>query len=395
MSIVSNNLKRIKPSPTIAVTSKAREMRAAGKDVIGLGAGEPDFDTPDNIKDAAIEAIKRGETKYTAVDGTPKLKKAIQGKFTRENNLSYELDQISVGTGGKQVLYNVFMATLNPGDEVIIPAPYWVSYPDMVLLAGGKPKIVKCSEKNEFKITPDELKKAIGKKTKWLIINSPSNPTGSCYTRKEIEELSKILIKNKNVYILSDDIYEHITYDDFKFFTIAQIKALKDRTLTMNGVSKSYSMTGWRIGYGAGPKDIIKAVAKIQSQSTTNPSSISQAAAVEALNGTQDFIKTRSDSFKERRDYVVETLNSINGLSCLKPSGAFYVFPNCKKLLGKKTKLKTDKEFVEKLLEKAEVAVVQGSAFGLDGYFRISYATSMENLKKALDRIKSFCESLN
>ena len=395
MSIVSNSLKRIKPSPTIAVTSKAREMRAAGKDVIGLGAGEPDFDTPDNIKDAAIEAIKRGETKYTAVDGTPKLKKAIQGKFTRENNLSYELDQISVGTGGKQVLYNVFMATLNPGDEVIIPAPYWVSYPDMVLLAGGKPKIVKCSEKNEFKITPDELKKAIGKKTKWLIINSPSNPTGSCYTRSEIEELSKILIKNKNVYILSDDIYEHITYDDFKFFTIAQIKALKDRTLTMNGVSKSYSMTGWRIGYGAGPKDIIKAVAKIQSQSTTNPSSISQAAAVEALNGTQDFIKKRAESFKERRDYVVETLNSINGLSCLKPSGAFYVFPNCKKLLGKKTKLKTDKEFVEKLLEKAEVAVVQGSAFGLDGYFRISYATSMDNLKKALDRIKSFCESLN
>ena len=395
MSIVSNSLKRIKPSPTIAVTSKAREMRAAGKDVIGLGAGEPDFDTPDNIKEAAIEAIKRGDTKYTAVDGTPTLKKAIQGKFKKENNLSYELDQISVGTGGKQVLYNVFMATLNPGDEVIIPAPYWVSYPDMVLLAGGKPKIVKCSEKNEFKITPDELKKAIGKKTKWLVINSPSNPTGSCYTRNEIEELSKILIKNKNVYILSDDIYEHITYDDFKFFTIAQIKALKDRTLTMNGVSKSYSMTGWRIGYGAGPKDIIKAVAKIQSQSTTNPSSISQAAAVEALNGTQDFIKTRSDSFKERRDYVVETLNSINGLSCLKPSGAFYVFPNCKKLLGKKTKLKTDKEFVEKLLEKAEVAVVQGSAFGLDGYFRISYATSMDNLKKALDRIKSFCESLN
>ena len=395
MSIVSNSLKRIKPSPTIAVTSKAREMKAAGRDVIGLGAGEPDFDTPDNIKEAAIEAIKRGDTKYTAVDGTPKLKKAIQGKFSRENNLSYDLDQISVGTGGKQVLYNVFMATINPGDEVIIPAPYWVSYPDMVLLAGGKPKIVKCSEKNEFKITPKELEKAIGKKTKWLIINSPSNPTGSCYSKKEIEELSKVLIKNKRVYILSDDIYEHITYDNFKFFTIAQIKSLKDRTLTMNGVSKSYSMTGWRIGYGAGPKEIIKAVAKIQSQSTTNPSSISQAAAVEALNGTQDFIKTRADSFKERRDYVVETLNSINGLSCLKPSGAFYVFPNCKKLLGKKTKLKTDKEFVEKLLEKAEVAVVQGSAFGLDGYFRISYATSMDNLKKALDRIKSFCESLN
>ena len=395
MSIVSNSLKRIKPSPTIAVTSKAREMRAAGKDVIGLGAGEPDFDTPDNIKEAAIEAIKKGETKYTAVDGTPKLKKAIQGKFKRENNLSYELDQISVGTGGKQVLYNVFMATLNPGDEVIIPAPYWVSYPDMVLLAGGLPKIVKCSEENEFKITPSELKKAIGKKTKWLVINSPSNPTGSCYTKKEIEDLSKILIDNKQVFILSDDIYEHITYDNFKFFTTAQIDSLKDRTLTMNGVSKSYSMTGWRIGYGAGPKEIIKAVAKIQSQSTTNPSSISQAAAVEALNGTQDFIKTRADSFKERRDYVVKTINSINGLSCLKPSGAFYVFPNCKKLLGGKTKLKTDKEFVEKLLEKAEVAVVQGSAFGLDGYFRISYATSMDNLKKALDRIKSFCESLN
>ena len=395
MSIVSNSLKRIKPSPTIAVTSKAREMRAAGKDVIGLGAGEPDFDTPDNIKEAAIQAIKKGDTKYTAVDGTPTLKKAIQGKFKRENNLSYELDQISVGTGGKQVIYNVFMATLNPGDEVIIPAPYWVSYPDMVLLAGGTPKIVKCSEENEFKITPEELKKAIGKKTKWLIINSPSNPTGSCYTKKEIENLSKVLSENKHVFILSDDIYEHITYDDFKFFTMAQIDSLKDRTLTMNGVSKSFSMTGWRIGYGAGPQDIIKAVAKIQSQSTTNPSSISQAAAVEALNGTQDFIKIRADSFKERRDYVVKTLNNINGLSCLKPSGAFYLFPNCKKLLGEKTKLKTDKEFVEKLLEKSGVAVVQGSAFGLDGYFRISYATSMDNLKKALDRIKSFCESLN
>ena len=395
MSIVSNSLKRIKPSPTIAVTSKAREMRAAGKDVIGLGAGEPDFDTPDNIKEAAIQAIKRGDTKYTAVDGTPALKMAIKEKFSRENNLTYELDQISVGTGGKQVLYNAFMATLNPGDEVIIPAPYWVSYPDMVLLAGGKPKIVKCSEKNEFKITPVELKKAINKKTKWLIINSPSNPTGSCYTKEEIQELSKILIKNKKVFILSDDIYEHITYDGFEFFTIAQIKSLKDRVLTMNGVSKSYSMTGWRIGYGAGPKDIIKAMAKIQSQSTTNPSSISQAAAVEALNGTQDFIKTRSESFKERRDFVVENLNNIEGLSCLKPNGAFYVFPNCKKLLGKKTKLKTDKDFVEKLLEKSEVAVVQGSAFGLDGYFRISYATSMDNLKKALERIKSFCESLS
>ena len=394
MSIVSNSLKRIKPSPTIAVTSKAREMRASGKDVIGLGAGEPDFDTPDNIKEAAIEAIKRGDTKYTAVDGTPALKKAIQAKFSRENNLSYELDQITVGTGGKQVLYNAFMATLNKGDEVIIPAPYWVSYPDIVLLAGGKPKIVKCDEKDNFKIIPTKLKKAISKKTKWIILNSPSNPTGSAYTKEEILELSKILIKYKKIYVLSDDIYEHIIYDNFNFFTIAQIKSLKDRTLTMNGVSKSYSMTGWRIGYAAGPKEIIKAMAKIQSQSTSNPTSISQAAAVEALNGTQDFIQERANSFKERRNFVVNSLNNINGISCLKPEGAFYVFPSCKKLLGKKTKLKTDKDFVEKLLEKSEVAVVQGSAFGLDGYFRISYATSMENLKRAMERIKSFCGSL-
>ena len=395
MSIVSNNLKRIKPSPTIAVTSKAREMKAAGKDIIGLGAGEPDFDTPDNIKDAAIQAIKKGDTKYTAVDGTPKLKKAIQAKFLRENNLSYELDQITVGTGGKQVLYNTFMATLNKGDEVIVPAPYWVSYPDIILLAGGRPKIVKCEEKDSFKLTPSKLKKAITKKTKWLILNSPSNPTGSAYSKKEIEELSKILIKNKKIYILSDDIYEHILYDNFNFFTIAQINSLKNRTLTMNGVSKSYSMTGWRIGYGAGPKEIIKAISKIQSQSTSNPSSISQAAAVEALNGTQDFIKKRSQSFKERRDFVVDNLNNIKGINCLRPEGAFYVFPNCKKLLGKKTNLKTDKDFVEKLLEKSQVAVVQGSAFGLNGYFRISYATSMENLKKAMDRIKSFCNNLS
>ena len=394
MSIVSNSLKRIKPSPTMAVTSKAREMRAAGKDIIGLGAGEPDFDTPDNIKEAAIEAIRKGDTKYTAVDGTPALKKAIKNKFSRENGLSYELDQITVGTGGKQVLYNTFMATVNKGDEVIIPAPYWVSYPDIILLAGGKPKIVKCEEKDNFKLTPKKLEKAISKKTKWIILNSPSNPTGSAYTKKEIEELSKVLIKNKKIYILSDDIYEHITYDNFKFFTIAQIKDLKDRTLTMNGVSKSYSMTGWRIGYAAGPKEIIKAIAKIQSQSTSNPTSISQAAAVEALNGTQDFIKDRANSFKERRDFVVNSLNNINGISCLKPEGAFYVFPNCKKLLGKKTKLKTDKDFVQKLLEKSEVAVVQGSAFGLNGYFRISYATSMENLKKAMERIRSFCNSL-
>jgi len=392
MGIVSNSLKRIKPSPTLVVAQKARELKAAGKDVIGLGAGEPDFDTPENIKRAAIEAINKGDTKYTAVDGTPALKKAIVNKFKKENNLDYLPEQISVGTGGKQIIFNAILATINPGDEVIIPAPYWVSYPDIVLLAGGTPRIVKCSEKNNFKITPDELKKNINKKTKWIIINSPSNPTGFGYTQKELEALGEVLKKNKNVFILSDDIYEHITYDDFKFYTIAQIKELKDRTLTMNGVSKSYAMTGWRIGYGAGPKDIIKAMAKLQSQSTTNPSSISQAAAVEALNGTQDFIKTRAESFKERRDFVVKYLNNVKGLSCLKPNGAFYVFPNCQKLLG--TKLKTDKDFVEKLLEEALVAVVQGSAFGLDGYFRISYATSMDNLKKALERIKSFCESL-
>ncbi len=395
MSIISDSLKRIKPSPTIAVTQKARELKAAGKDVIGLGAGEPDFDTPDNIKNAAIKAIKDGDTKYTAVDGTPALKKAIVKKFKRENNLNFTAEQITVGAGGKQVLYNTFMATLNKGDEVIIPAPYWVSYPDMVLLAGGKPKIVRCNEKNDFKLTAKKLEKAISKKTKWLILNSPSNPTGAGYSKKEIEELAKVLIKSKKIHILSDDIYEHIKYDNFNFFTIAQIPKLKDRTLTMNGVSKSYAMTGWRIGYAAGPKNIIKAIGKIQSQSTSNPSSVSQAAAVEALNGKQDFIQDRSNSFKKRRDFVVKSLNDIKGISCLTPNGAFYVFPSCKGLLNKKTKLKTDTDFVQKLLERSNVAVVQGSAFGLEGYFRISYATSMNNLKKAMDRIKSFCESLS
>ncbi len=394
MSIISNNLKRIKPSPTIAVTQKARELRAAGKDIVGLGAGEPDFDTPINVKNAAIKAIRDGDTKYTAVDGTPSLKKAILKKFKRENKLNYKLDEITVGTGGKQVLYNTFMATLNKGDEVIIPAPFWVSYPDMVLLAGGKPKIVKCDEKDGFKITPAKLKAAITKRTKWIILNSPSNPTGSGYSKSEIQKLAKVLIKNKKVHILSDDIYEHVKYDNFKFFTIAQISKLKSRTLTMNGVSKSYAMTGWRIGYAAGPKEIISAIRKIQSQSTSNPSSISQAAAVEALNGKQDFIKKRAKSFKERRDFVVKSLNNIDGISCLKPNGAFYVFPNCKKLLNKRTKLKKDTDFVQKLLEKQNVAAVQGSAFGLDGYFRISYATSMAKLKIAMSRIKKFCEDL-
>ena len=395
MSIISNSLKRIKPSPTIAVSQKARELKAAGKDVIGLGAGEPDFDTPNNIKNAAIKAIRAGDTKYTAVDGTPALKNAIIKKYKKENNLKYSLEEITVGTGGKQVLYNAFMATLNRGDEVIIPAPFWVSYPDMVLLAGGKPKIIKCSEADNFKLTPSKLKKAISKKTKWLILNSPSNPTGASYSKSEIKKLSKVLIKHKKVHILSDDIYEHISYDKSKYFTIAQISNLKNRTLTMNGVSKSYAMTGWRIGYAGGPKEIIKAIRKVQSQSTSNPSSVSQAAAVEALNGNQKFIKTRSKEFKKRRDYVVNSLNNIKGISCLKPNGAFYVFPSCKKLLGNKTKLKTDTEFVEKLLEKTNIAVVQGSAFGLSGYFRISYATSMQKLKKAMIRIKSFCESIS
>ena len=394
MSIISDSLKRIKPSPTIAVSQKARELRAAGKDVIGLGAGEPDFDTPNNIKNAAIKAIRGGDTKYTAVDGTPALKKAIIRKFKKENNLKYSTEEITVGTGGKQVLYNAFMATLNKGDEVIIPAPFWVSYPDMVLLAGGKPKIVKCSETENFKLTPAKLKKAISKKTKWLILNSPSNPTGASYTKAEIIKLSKILIKYKRIHILSDDIYEHISYDKSKYFTIGQVSNLKNRTLTMNGVSKSYAMTGWRIGYAGGPKEIIKAIRKVQSQSTSNPSSVSQAAAVEALNGTQKFIKIRSKEFKKRRDFVVKSLNMIKGINCLTPNGAFYVFPNCKKLLGKKTRLKTDSDFVEKLLEKSNVAVVQGSAFGLPGYFRISYATSMQKLKLAMVRIKSFCESL-
>ena len=399
MSIISDILKRIKPSPTIAVTQKARELKAAGKDVIGLGAGEPDFDTPDNVKDAAIKAIKEGDTKYTAVDGTPELKKAISEKFKRENNLSYSTDQITVGAGGKHVIYNLMMATLNKGDEVIIPAPYWVSYPDIVMLAGANPIVVECSEEQGFKLTAKDLERVITNNTKWVILNSPSNPTGACYTEQEIRNLAQVLRRNPHVSVLSDDIYEHIIYDNFKFFTIAQIPELKNKVVTMNGVSKSYAMTGWRIGYAAGEKEIIKAISKVQSQSTSNPSSISQAAAVEALNGTQDFISIRSKSFQERRDFVVSSLNDIDGINCLKPDGAFYVFPSCKGLIGKKDKsgkkLETDTDFVQSLLENNNVAVVQGSAFGLDGYFRVSYATSMEKLKVAMERIKSFCESLS
>ena len=398
MSIISDSLKRIKPSPTIAVTQKAKELKAAGKDVIGLGAGEPDFDTPDNIKKAAIDAIQSGDTKYTAVDGTKDLKEAIVKKFKRENSLNYTIDQITVGAGGKHVIYNLMMATLNKGDEVIIPAPYWVSYPDIVLLAGANPIVIECSEEQGFKLSAKDLEAKITNNTKWLILNSPSNPTGACYSEQEIKNLSQVLKRNPHVNILSDDIYEHITYDNFKFFTIAQIPEIKNKVITMNGVSKSYAMTGWRIGYAAGDKDIIKAIAKIQSQSTTNPSSISQAAAVEALNGKQDFIPVRAKAFQERRDFVVNSLNAIEGISCLKPQGAFYVFPNCKGLIGKKDKsgkkITNDTEFVQSLLENNDVAVVQGSAFGLEGFFRISYATSMEKLEIAMKRIKSFCESL-
>ena len=399
MSIISDSLKRIKPSPTIAVSQKAKELKAAGKDVIGLGAGEPDFDTPENIKNAAIKAIKGGDTKYTTVDGTNALKEAIVKKFKRENNINYTVDQITVGAGGKHVIYNLMMATLNKGDEVIIPAPYWVSYPDIVLLAGANPVVIECSEEQGFKLSAKDLESKINNNTKWLILNSPSNPTGACYSEQEIKNLSQVLKRNPHVNILSDDIYEHITYDGFKFFTIAQIPEIKNKVVTMNGVSKSYAMTGWRIGYAAGDREIIKAIAKIQSQSTTNPSSISQAAAVEALNGKQDFISVRAKAFQERRDFVVNSLNAIEGINCIKPNGAFYVFPSCKGLIGKKDKngkkITNDTDFVESLLENNEVAVVQGSAFGLEGFFRISYATSMDKLQEAMKRIKLFCESLN
>ena len=400
MSIVSNNLKRIKPSPTIAVTSKAREMRAAGKDVIGLGAGEPDFDTPDNIKDAAIEAIKRGETKYTAVDGTPKLKKAIQGKFTRENNLSYELDQISVGTGGKQVLYNVFMATLNPGDEVIIPAPYWVSYPDMVLLAQGEPVFMATKKENNFKITINMLEKVVNKKTKWIILNSPSNPTGTCYSKEELKEIGEFLKKYENIFILTDDIYEKITYENFTFSTIAEVlPELKPRILTVNGVSKAYSMTGWRIGYAGGPEFLIKSMAKIQSQSTSNPTSISQYAALEALTSSNSFLNENNAVFYRRRNLILDLINKSKGLDCNAPDGAFYIFPSCEKLIGLRTQagkiINNSSDFSTYLLEEVGVAVVPGIAFGMENFFRISYATSDEILKEAGSRIKDACGRLN
>jgi aspartate aminotransferase len=400
MSVIAERLSRIKPSPTIAVTQKARELKAAGRDVIGLGAGdEPDFDTPDNIKEAAIAAIRAGQTKYTAVDGTPELKQAIAGKFSRENGLDYEPAQISVGTGGKQVLYNALMATLDPGDEVVIPAPYWVSYPDMVLLAEGTPVFVSCGQNHGFKLQPEMLDQAITDKTKWLILNSPSNPTGAAYSAEELKALSDVLLRHPHVWVLTDDMYEHLVYDGFQFATPAAVEpALYERTLTVNGVSKAYAMTGWRIGYGGGPVELIKAMAKVQSQSTSNPSSISQAAAVEALSGPQDYIAERSAVFKERRDTVLEMLNDCPGLHCHKPEGAFYVYPSCAGVIGKRTpagdEIRGDGDFVTYLLEQVGVAAVQGEAFGLSPHFRISYATSTEALVEACKRIKTACEAL-
>lgn len=399
MSILASSLSRIKPSPTIAVTAKARELKAAGKDVIGLGAGEPDFDTPDNIKEAAIAAIRNGETKYTDVDGTPALKQAIVAKFRRENGLNYETTQVTVGTGGKQILYNALMATMNPGDEVLIPAPYWVSYPDMVLLAGGEPTFASAGANEGFKLRPEVLEAAITPKTKWVIMNSPSNPSGAGYTRAELAALGEVLKRHPHVWVMTDDMYEHLVYDDFEFTTIAEVvPELKDRTLTVNGVSKAYAMTGWRIGYAAGPVELIRAMGKIQSQSTSNPSSVSQAAAVEALNGPQDFIEERRKVFQERRNLVVRMLNAAEGLHCPTPEGAFYVYPSVAETLGKTTPegktITNDEDFVVGLLEAEGVAAVHGEAFGLSPHFRISYATSTEVLEDACTRIQRFCASL-
>ncbi len=399
MSIIADRLGRIKPSPTIAVSTKAAELKAAGRDVIGLGAGEPDFDTPDFIKEAANKAIAEGKTKYTAVDGTPDLKKAICAKLKRDNGLDYEPSQITVGTGGKQVLYNALMATLNPGDEVIIPAPYWVSYPDMTLLAEGEPVIVECREENQFKLQPEDLEAAITPKTKWIIMNSPSNPTGSAYSYDEMKALTDVLKKHEHVWIMTDDMYEHLVYDGFEFVTPAQVEpALFDRTLTVNGVSKAYAMTGWRIGYAAGPQPLIKAISKIQSQSTSNPCSVSQEAATAALNGDQSFLAERNEVFKERRDMVVDLLNQAEGIVCHKPEGAFYVYPSCAGCIGKETPdgkvIETDEDFVTYLLEAEGVACVHGEAFGLSPYFRISYATSTEALQEACARIQRACGQL-
>ncbi len=400
MPFLSDALSRIKPSATIAATQKARALKAAGRDVIGLGAGEPDFETPANIREAAKAAIDRGETRYTDVDGTAVLKQAIVAKFKRENGLDYKPEQISVGTGGKQVLFNALLATVNPGDEVIIPAPYWVSYPDIVNFAGGTPVFVTGKAEDGFKLRPDTLEKAITPKTKWLILNSPSNPSGAAYTRDEMKALTDVLVRHPQVWVLTDDMYEHLTYDNFVFTTPAQVEpALYERTLTMNGVSKAYCMTGWRIGYAGGPVQLIKAMSNLQSQSTSNPSSVSQAAAVEALNGPQDFIPKNNQVFKQRRDLVVSMLNQAKGIHCPKPEGAFYVYPSCAGTIGKTSKggvkISNDQDFCNALLEEKGVAVVFGEAFGLSPHFRISYATSTEALKDACSRIQEFCAQLS
>ena len=399
MTFLSATLDRVKPSPTIAVTTKAAELKAAGRDVIGLGAGEPDFDTPQSIKDAAVVAIALGKTKYTAVDGIPELKQAICAKFRRDNALDYTPAQVSVGTGGKQVLYNALMATLNPGDEVIVPAPYWVSYPDMVLLAGGTPVTVACGIESAFKMTPDQLEAAITPRTKWLIFNSPSNPTGAGYSHDELKGLTDVLMRHPHVWVMTDDMYEHLAYDGFRFCTPAQVEpGLYDRTLTVNGVSKAYAMTGWRIGYAAGPEQLIRAMRKVQSQSTSNPCSSSQWAAVEALNGPQDFLAPNNETFVRRRNLVVEMLNAIDGMECPVPEGAFYVYPSIKGLIGKTsaagTMIVDDEAFATALLEETGVAVVFGAAFGVSPNFRVSYATSDEALKEACSRIQGFCASL-
>ena len=399
MAFLSDTLSRVKPSPTIAVSTKAAELKAAGRDVIGLGAGEPDFDTPENIRNAAKAAIDAGKTRYTAVDGIPELKNAICVKFERENGLKYTPNQISVGTGGKQILYNALMATCNPGDEVIIPAPYWVSYPDMVLLAGGTPVPVVATIETDFKLTPAQLDAAITPKTKWFIFNSPSNPTGAGYTRSELRALCDVLLKHPHVWIMSDDMYEHLVFDDFEFTTPAQIEpALYDRTLTCNGVSKSYAMTGWRIGYAGGPAHLIKAMGTIQSQSTSNPSSVSQYAALEALTGPQDFLAPNRKLFEGRRDLVVSMLNAARGITCPKPEGAFYVYPDISGCIGKTsaagTKITDDEVFATALLEETGVAVVFGAAFGVSPNFRVSYATSNDILREACTRIQNFCATL-
>ena len=399
MGFIADSLNRIKPSQTIAMSMKAHELKAQGRDVIALSAGEPDFDTPKNIKEAAIAAILRGETKYTAVDGIIELKKAAAAKFKRENGLDYEPAQVTVGTGGKQVLFNALMATINPGDEVIVPAPYWVSYPDIVMLAGGAPVFVSTTLERNFKLEPEALERAITPRTKWLIFNSPSNPSGAAYTRAELKALTDILVRHRHVWVLTDDMYEHLVYDDFSFVTPAQVEPrLYERTLTMNGVSKAYCMTGWRIGYGAGPQPLIKAMQKLQSQSTSNPSSISQWAAVEALNGPQDFIAANNKVFKERRDLVVSMLNQAKGISCPTPEGAFYVYPSCEGVIGKTApsgqRITSDEDFASELLDCEGVAVVHGAAFGMEPHFRISYATATEMLEDACQRIQRFCANL-